>query len=341
MVRLTALPCLLLIVCTIVLVLASSITVGQGLGPEMYGLVGRFGMATPVSTRVLGMGGLLSCVNDVQFANPAFAAVQEKASAGVRYTTTNLDGGPQVDSWLAHYTLPLHTNRDGLQLSFMSLETPETAALLPGMGPGAVDMSETALVVDYGRRISGKLTGGLSVLGFESVDMTVTAGPGLVVADVHDKAEWGFRGGLAYEWAPGDFVGVVYSFSRDSVDCSSQFPQPIALDDLSLDNSQLAIGVSRHLAPHVLLAGEYQHGVTSRTGSRGVADTWNFGMDYLLAPGWSLRLGSNNFDFCWGLGYAGPHWRLDYACINGWNSSDIGQLLGGSSTHSVEAVYCF
>jgi hypothetical protein len=336
----------LLIGCIVAIVLSCSVTMGQGLGPEMYGMVGRFGMGSPVPTRVLAMGGFVSCVNDSQFANPAFAAVQEHASTGVRLARTDFDAGPVVDSVLAHYTLPLKPNQSGLQLSFLSLNTSDKAALLPGLGPVAVDMSETALVVDYGRRISGRLTAGLSVLGFEEIGLTFTSGSGPVLADVDDTAKWGFRGGLTYEWAPGDFVGVLYSFSRDDVRFRSMMTQPDANTaqlsptiGLDFDSSQLAIGVSRHLAPNVLLAGEYQHGMSRRAGFNSGADTWNFGAEYLVAPGWALRAGANDFDFCCGVGYSGSNWRVDYACLNGWNASDVAQLLGGSVTHSFEVLY--
>jgi len=328
------------------MVLSCSLAVGQGIGPEMYGMVGRFGMGAPVPTRVLAMGGFISCVNDHQFANPAFAAVQDHASAGVRLTRTDFDAGPAVDSLLAHYTLPLKPNYSGLQLSFMSVSTFDKEAMLPGLGPVAVDMSATALVVDYGRRINGRLTAGLSILGFEDVGLTLTSGFGPLLGGVDDTADWGFRGGMAYEWAPGDFVGVLYSFSRDSVGFSSMMTQPGAalgpapvVQDFSFDSSQLALGVSRHLAPNLLLAGEYQHGKTERDGSTRVADTWNFGAEYAVAPGWALRAGANDFDFCCGVGWNGSHWRVDYACLNGWNASDVAQLLGGSVTHSLEVLY--
>jgi hypothetical protein len=330
-------PRLMLCGCAVVAALTCSVALGQGFGPEMYGMVARFGMGTPVTTRVLGMGGFISCVNDEQFANPAFAAVQDHMSASVRLCRTDFDAGPRLDSILGHVTYPLTPNKKGLQLSVIGLETSQENAMLAGLGPATVDMSETALVVDYGQRFSRRLTGGLSVLGFENVDLTIASALGPVMVDVEDSAQWGFRGGLAYEWAPGDFVGLLFSFSRDDVDFATPAaPVPLSFE---FDSSQLCLGVSRHLAPNVLLAAEYQHGATRRTGSTSKADTWNFGTECTVAPGWNLRLGANDFDFCWGAGYDSDRWRVDYACINGWNASDVSQLLGGSTTHSVAALY--
>lgn len=324
--------------CLLVVLSMSSMAVGQGMGPEMYGMVGRFGMGSPVTTRVLGMGGFLSCVNDEQFANPAFAAVQQHASVGVRCTRTEFDNGPTVDTLMGHVTYPLEANRRGFQLTAMSLSSSHGGMMLPGAGPVEADMSETALVVDYGHRISERLTAGMSVLGFENVGLRFTSGFGPVLADVDDSAKWGFRGGLSYEWAPGDFIGALYSFSRDDVGYQAMLPSPVALG-LDFDSSQLALGVSRHLAPNLLLAGEFQHGVSSFDGRDNIGDTWHFGAEYLPAPDWALRFGAIDFNFSCGLGYAGKHWRADYAFINGWNDADVGQLFGGSTTHSLQVIY--
>ncbi|MCE5239651.1 hypothetical protein LLH23_14340 [bacterium] len=338
-------PAWLLLSLVITVFVACSVTPAQTMGPEMYGLVGRFGMGTPVPTRVLAMGGFLSCVNDDQFANPAFAAVQTRPSMGVRATRTEFDNGPTVDSYYAHLTLPLLPRRSGLQFTVITLDSSGDPAVLPGVGPVEVNMSESAMVVDYGRRLRGHLTGGLSVLGFEDVGLTFTSGFGAELADVDDTAQYGFRGGLAYEWAPGDFIGAMYSFSRDDVDFRALVQSPgggapvQVAQSLEFDSSQFVLGASRHLNPNLLLAAEYQHGVLSGDGSDKVSDTWSFGAEYLVAPDWGLRAGVNDGDFCCGVGWDGPHWRADYAFINGWSSGDVSPLFGGSATHSFEVMY--
>jgi len=245
---------------------------------------------------------------------------------------------------MGHVTYPLEANRRGLQLTAMSLTSSHGEMMVPLAGPVEADMSETAMVVDYGHRLGERWTAGLSVLGFENVGLNFTSGFGPVLANIDDSAKWGFRGGLSYEWAPGDFVGLLYSFSRDGVIYSQSIPEGLAPEALrtasfDFDSSQLALGVSRHLAPNCLLAAEFQHGVTSFHSRKAYGDTWHVGAEYGPAPGWALRLGAINFDFSCGVGYAGPHWRADYAFINGWNSDDVGRLFGGSATHSVQVIY--
>jgi hypothetical protein len=326
-----------LVVCGLVVAAASYTVAVAQLGPEMYGIVGRFGMGTPVPTRLLSMGGPISCVNDHQFANPAFAAVQQEASVGLRATWTAFDSGPNIASQLAHYTLPLKPNRSGLQLTVFSLDSAADPAMLPMLGPMNVSMSETALVVDYGHRLSRRLTAGLSVLGFENIDLNFTVPMGPVLIDLDDEAQWGARVGLSYEWAPGDFAGVLYSYSRDKVMAEGLAIGPPT--PTNFDSSQLAIGGSRHLTPRVLMAAEFQHGVSSAPGFKGIGDTWQFGAEYLVTPDWALRAGLSDGNFCCGLGWSGPRWRLDYAFINNWNSADVALLFGGSATHSLEAIF--
>ena len=330
-----SLPAVLM--CAVVAVMLFGSIAAAQFGPEMYGIVGRFGMGTPVPARVLAMGGQVSCVNDNQFANPAFAAVQQESSVGLRVTTTDFANGPDLTSEMVHFTLPIRPNRQGMQISFMNLGSSSNFMMMPvPAGPVNMRMTESALVVDFGQRLTHRLTAGLSVLGYENVSMNITSAMlPVVLADIHDKASYGFRGGLAYELAPGDFAGVLYNYSRDEVTTSGV----AVLPGTNFDSSELVLGVSRHLTPQLLLAAEWQHGALEATGFKSSANTWLFGAEYQATPAWALRAGFSDSNFHCGFGWSGENWRAEYAHISNWNDSDVKQLFGGSDTHSFEVMY--
>lgn len=318
------------------LIAACTVVGAQGFGPEMYGIVGRFGMSSPVTTRLLAMGGILSCVNDRQFANPAFAASQPAAAAGLRSTWTDFDNGPTVRSQLVNVALPLHPNRDGLHFTLMDLDSGGDFAMLPMVGPVDVNMEEDALVVDYGRRLSGRLTAGLSVLGFERIDLNFVSPFGPVLMTLEDKADWGARVGGAYEWAPGDFIGGLFSFSRDRVDVNGAAVMPGSAD---FDSDQLAVGVSGHLGPRVLVAAEFQRGKSSTDGFDRASNTWHFGMESRIGSSWAVRSGLSDGNASFGVGVDDGSWRIDYAFIRNWNDDDVRPLFGGSETHSLQIIH--
>lgn len=268
---------------------------------------------------------------DHQFANPAFAALQQESSAGLRTVYTGFENGPDVTSLQVHYTLPLKPNRQGLQVTFLTLDSSTGETTLPLAGPVAVDMAEQALVVDYGQRLAEHLTAGLSVLGYQHVDLKFASAAGPVLMDLGDRAAYGFRGGLAYEWAPGDTLGALVCFSRDKVNTSGVATAPGS----DFDSSQLVIGASRHLTPRLLVAGEFQRGVSSTTGLRSTSNTWHWGAEYQATPSVALRAGLSDGSLCWGLGWGNARWRADYAFISDWNEESTSALFGGSDTHSL------
>ncbi len=175
---------------------------GQGLGPEAYGIGAYFGMGTLTSTRQLGMGTPTASVNDVYFGNPAFAATQETASAGVRVTTTDFEGGPRFTGVQAHYVQPLRPGYSGMQVSILSLDSSGDNATLPGMGPVAVGVVEDGFLVDYGQQIGDGLSAGLSVLGYRRSKFSLATPGGPQLVNLKSAADYGGRIGLAYEWAP-------------------------------------------------------------------------------------------------------------------------------------------
>jgi hypothetical protein len=304
--------------------------------PVMYQLVQQFGMANPVSTRLLGMGAITSCVNDVPFANAAFAAALDTSEAGVRYSTTSFDNGPTLSTAELHYTAALHPRQSGLQLSVLDSTSGGDPVNMGLLGPVQIDMTERGFVVDYGRRLNRRLCAGLSVLGYERTQTTWTGLPGAYF-DVVGKASYGGRLGASYEWQPGDYFGAIYNFSQDDVDVSGLLIGPPA--SLTFRSTQLSLGGSYHVIPKLMVAAEYQRGTVDGGGISAGGTEWHFGAEYQAAPQWALRAGLADHAPTFGIGYQGGRWQAAYAFIHNWNGQNIGPLLGGSDTHSLHVTY--
>jgi hypothetical protein len=312
---------------------------GQGLGPDAYGVPCSFGSATPTSPRQLALGAVIASMNDVQSANPAFAPLHEVANAGARVNWTDFDAGPRLRSLQLHWAQPLRPGRSGFQVSWVDLRTYNGGMTMPGPQPVpvTVDMSERALVVDYGRRVGAKSTAGLSVLGFQNADFSLTPPVGPRLLDLHAKADFGGQFGAAYEYQPGDFLGILYSFSQHTVDASGLMMggvagSPVFHDDL------LTVGMSYHPTPRLLAVGEFQHGGTARGPLLDTTNSLHLGAEYLLTPGVAVRIGQADGRLTYGAGVTARRWRLDYAHIQDWNDSAVHQLFGGSDTDSLQVT---
>ena len=333
-----------LVAVCLLLALAGSAALCQGppppFGAEAFGIPSRFGSAAPTSTRQLALGAVVGCVDDVQFANPAFAAVRTVTDASVRLNRTDFDAGPRITSVHLHLARPLRVGRSGFQVSWLDLNSSDGDMILPGPTPipVKVDMSENVLVVDYGRRVGAKSTAGLSVLGFQNVDFSMTppVGPALIALDA--KADYGGRLGAAYEYQPGDYLGILYNFAQHTVDANGLFlggvpSSPVYHDDL------LIVGMSyHHPCDRFMAVGEFHHGGIKRGDFLAVTNAWHVGAEYLVTPGLAVRVGKSDGSLTYGAGYAARRWHLDYAHIQNWNGGAVGQLFGGSDTDSLQAT---
>jgi hypothetical protein len=309
----------------------------QGLGPNMFGIPPNFGMSAPVTARGFAMGGPISCVDDAQFGNPAFAPFHTVPDAGLRLITTGFEHGPRLTSVQANYVHPLPESQAGLQVTALSLSSSSENVTLPGLGPVTARLSERAFLVDYGRRVADGLTAGLAVLGAESVGLRFTSAAGPNLIDLSAHADYGFRGGVAYEWAPGSFLGFIYDFSQETVFTSGM--AATVQGRTVFRSTQMALGVSHHFSDNLLAACEFEHGRT-KTGDTGSSrDVWHLGAEYLPAPGWAVRAGLSDTAPCFGAGYDAGAWRVDYAFARNWNHDAAGQLFGGSDSHALQGVY--
>lgn len=311
----------------------------QGMGPEAYGLPAYFGMNSPVSTRHLGMGVPMACLDGDQFANPAFAANRSSADAALRVVTTDLDAGPRLTSMLANYGRPIRAGVDGWHVTWLSLDSSNGGATLPGVGAVKADMSEDALLVDYGRVFENGLLAGLAVLGYEESEFTLSPPVGPPLSRLNSEADFGLRVGLAYEWAPEDYVGLTFSYAQNSVDASGLLLG--AVSHTVFNSTQLAIGASAHVRPDVVALVEYRRGCTGNGGYEKSVNTWHLGAEYEHPSGAAVRVGMADESPTFGLGYNKNGWSLDYAYIGDWNDDATSALFGGSDTHSLQATYCW
>lgn len=310
------------------------------LGPEAFALPAQFSSAAPTSTRQLALGAVIGSMNDAQFANPAFAPLRDEANAGVRLISTDFDAGPRLRSVQVHYARPLRPHRSGFQISWVDLSTCQCSLTLPQLGPVSLKMAERAWVVDYGRRVGAKSTAGLSVLGYHRVNFALTPAVGPPLLDLEAKADFGGRFGAAYEYLPGDFLGILYSFAQHTVDANGMLlggppRSPVYKDDL------LSVGMSYHPLPRLLTVGEFHHGTLRRGSLLQPTNAWHVGAEYMVTPCLALRVGKTDARLTYGAGFARGRWRADYAHIQDWNDSSVRQLLGGSDTDSLQALYAW
>jgi hypothetical protein len=320
------------------LIVACHVTpaIGQGLGPDVFGIVPSFGMSSPITARQLAMGAPIACVNDVVSANPAFTVLRDRPDAGLRVATTSFNRGPRLNSLLAYYAQPLRPNETALELTVLSLNSGSGDTMLPYVGPTAVDMSEREVVVDYGRRLNPRLTAGLSVLGYSRIDLAFTLPAGPALLDLAATADFGGRVGAAYELAPNSFAGVVYSFSQQTVDMGAV--QAASARKLVYHSDQFAIGVSGQIDEKLFGVVEYQHGSTSHGGQNSATSSLRIGAERAIAPGLAVRAGVADRAPTVGFGYRSGRWQIDYAYLRDWNDAAVGRLFGHSRTHSLQAI---
>lgn len=320
----------------------------QGITPDAYGIPAEFGMGTPTTTRQLGMGAPISCVADVQCSNPAFVPLLKDPQTGARLTMTNLDNGPTLTSFMGYHVQPLKPGRTGLQLLVLTVNTSDAPTTFPGLGTVNNSMSEDAFIVDYGRRLTDRFTAGLGVLGYERTTFALTPNLGLAqtippLVDLRSRAGLGLRAGMAYEWQPGDFAGVLYSYSENSVDASGSMmgvgAAQLPVTEFEFKSHQIAAGLSYHLRPDLLAVAEYRYGKTVNTVVESSTSSWHFGAEYRTRNGWAVRGGAANGSPTGGVGFANDRWRADYCYISDWNDHAVGQLFGGSETHSVQVGF--
>jgi len=319
---------------SLISMLLCTVCLGQGL--DSYALVHPFGLASGTNARAFGMGGQASCVWGWGSGNPAFAVTHSKPLAGIRVSATSFDRGPDVLSKHAHLVWPLHENVDSLQLTLFSLSSEATQIMLAPSSAAIVDIAEEDLSVQYSRRINPRLTAGIGLSPYSKIELAMVVPGGPTLRDIQAEPDYGARLGLAYEFAPGDYFGLVYDYYQETAKASG-----VALLGRTKGvfiSKLLAVGVSKHLSEDLLVAAEYQD-ASAMDGPRGGSlSGWHVGAEYLPVPGFAVRAGLNDERLSAGLGHKSDRWEISYAYINRWNDDVAGDMFGASDTHQLQAI---
>lgn len=322
---------------------------GHTQGVESYAFVHPFGLSSATTVRQFGMGGTVTCVRDIGSGNPAFAAVYDQPNAGARWSATDFDRGPTITSWQLHAVYPFGkhpTTRDGhmgMALSLYSLDSSGGQVMLPGAGPVTVGLSEDDVSVHVGRRFGERWTVGLGISLYSEIGFSITGPGGLSLLDVEAKPDIGTRLGFTYEYAPGDFAGLVYDYYQETAEASGVLVGGATEQVFHTDF--IGVGVSRHVRPDLLVLAEYQRGSSFRGAIDNALSGWHLGAEYRYqnprraGQSGCLRLGLNDGQLTCGLGYRDERWQADYAFANRWNDDIANGMFGGSSTHQLGACY--
>lgn len=306
-----------------------------------YAFVHPFGLSSATTARQFGMGGPVTCVWDRGFANPAFAALQQEPNAGLRYSTTNFDLGPTLRAVHAHYAHPLPGDAGGLQLSMFRLSSGvgTLPAPYPLDGVVTVKMSEEDIALHYGRRPAPGWAAGISVTPYSRINFSVRHPLWDTVMDIEAKADIGARLGVAYEWAPGGFAGLVFDRYQETATGHGLAFEGERVRRV-FKSELFALGVSHLLRPDVLAAVEY---CTARTFDGSLQESlsgWRLGAEYRPAgTPYAARAGINDKRPTLGLGYENRQWLVDYAFMSRWNDDIARESFGGSDTHQLQATY--
>lgn len=244
------------LIATLTIVLVSMAQLGYCQTPpiSMYSLVHPFGLASATTTRQFGMGGPVACVWDRGFGNPAYAATQEEANAGLRLSSTDFDNGAKLTSQHAQYVVPLKPNERGLEVNLFSLRSNTSTFPVPLPIATTLELSEDDLSIQYGQRVNSHLTAGIGLSPYSRIKFNVDGIPGPTVLDINVSSNVGARAGLAYQWgkpADKDFVGCVYDYYQETAEGTSiLLPAPMRQ---VFHSDLLALGASRHLGHDLLV----------------------------------------------------------------------------------------
>ncbi len=310
---------------------------------ELYAATHPFALATATTTRLFGMGGFITCIEDEGFGNPAFAGTLRSYSAVGRYSVTDHDGGLKMKGQQVSVAIPLKKNAEGLQVTGFRLTSDPGLFPVPGAPPGSppahLSYSEYDISIHYGRRLSDTWVVGIAMSPvFHNSASLADVGTGVPLLQVHSEADEGLRLGVLYQFGDRGCAGAVYDKYHEDVTATGP-----AIGGGPLyhryTSEEMVAGISWQLTDRILGALEWQQLTTERPGLRMGDSGIRVGIEAMVSDNCALRLGSNDGSLSAGIGYAGDDWTLQYAYIDDWNNDAIGALFGDSNTHQLEATF--
>ena len=303
---------------------------------DAYAVPHLFALPTAVTTRMLGMGGFVTCIQDVGFSNPAFAGTLTRSAALGRVALTDFDQGLALRGEQAAIAWPLEPNQQGLQFTGFRLRTRQPGPMVTPVGPVLASIREDDVAVHYGRRFSNQWVAGLGLSPLFRTE-TDLRNPltGDLLAHLESKAKSGCRLGGLYQFADEGCVGFVFDYYQEDVTGSGLAFGPGATGKFI--SRELAVGVSRRLGDKIVGAVEWQQLTGSGAGTRQGDSGWRAGIEVQPNAQWTVRLGDNDGSFSGGVGLQSRAWSFQYAYVKDWNKDFVEERLGDSKTQSLEA----
>lgn len=304
---------------------------------EAYAVTHPFTLPGSTTTRLQAMGGMVTCIPDDGWANPAFAGLTRAWTSVIRQSMTSFDGGFSLRVRQVSAGGPIFRH-GGIQVTGLECDSDLGPALaLPG-SPGW-DVNEWSLGVHYGHRLSDRLALGIGVSPVFHNNVTVSVpAPVPPLLQTRASSSSGFRVGATYALSPRARLGGVYDSYDEDVDAAGSMVPGGALR-VSSDSEALMFGLSYRLCDDLLGAVEWFHMWTELGPSTYGDAGWRAGLERSLRDGLSLRVGSNDGSLSAGVGYDTGNWSVRYAYLDDWNDDFVGPIWGDSETHQFEATY--
>lgn len=305
---------------------------------ESYAVSHLFALPTATTARLFGMGGIVSCIPDDGFGNPAFAGTLQSSHATGRFSSTRFSSGLKLSTEQYSVAAPLVAGRKGLQITGLRMDS--TAGSPVGMSDApAVDFQEWDMAIHYGQRLNDRWSAGISVSPvFHSATDFALPVPVGSIAHLRSTADQGYRLGVLCQIDERTRAGAVYDKYHETVAASGPAfgGHPV---EVGFSSETMILGVSYQLSDRLLGALEWQQvsarGAGTKTGDSG----FRCGLEAIVSDGCQVRLGSNDGAWSLGVGYEKGRWAVDYAWLDDWNDDFVGSVFGGSDTHQLELTY--
>ncbi len=304
---------------------------------EAYAVTHPFTLPGSTTTRLQAMGGMITCIPDDGWANPAFAGLADDWTSVLRQSVTSFDSGFSLRVRQVSAGGPVWRH-GGIQVTALKCDS-EFEPPLPIAGVPTFDTNEWTVGFHYGHRVTDRLALGIGISPVFHNNVSVTQailGPPLL--QTRSSSSSGFRAGATYALSPRARLGGVYDTYDEDVDAAGAMVPGGALS-FSADSEALMFGVSYQLCDDLLGAAEWFH-MWTEIGPSSYGDAgWRFGLEKLLHDGLSLRAGCNDGSLGGGVGYATGDWSVRYAFLDDWNDDFVRPILGASETHQFEVTY--
>ncbi|MCK4324112.1 MAG: hypothetical protein KAW89_06240 [Armatimonadetes bacterium] len=321
-----------IVLATLALLVAASPTFPQAEFVASYATPHLFALPTATTTRLFGMGGFVTCIRDVGFANPAFAGTLQTSQSLARYSATDFDGGLKMKGMQVSYAQPLRPGQSGWQVTYFDLDS-DQGWVSAGGATALATYEEQDLAVHYGQRVGERWVLGLGLSPLFDTEANYFV-PGPMLSErLKSDVDFGFRLGGLYQIDELSQLGFIYDSYKEDVSWSGTMLSP---GSAGFDSEEIAIGISRQVSEQVLAAIEWQQLTTEGVGVKMGDSGFRFGAEVALTETWTARAGWNDGALSLGAGWIGDGWSAQYAFIDDWNDDMVGASLGGSDTHQFE-----